>query len=238
MNEITNRKNLSVLYLPIAIIIGAVIITGAIIYTRSPQEGTSLDQKSQEAAETTSPSEKESPEKITIAEKDHIRGDFSAPVTIVEYSDFQCPFCQRFHPTMQQILDDYSGQVRWIYKHFPLDQIHPQARPAAEASECVWEQKGNDGFWQFTDLLFENQSKLGESLYRELAVQIGLDADQFNNCFSSRKYKDKVEADYQEGIKAGVRGTPGSFVNGQSIPGAVPYNTLKAAVDQALIDLE
>lgn len=226
------------LYLPISIIISALILAGTIAYTQNPQQisrsqtgiGSSISQGDQKQEGST--------EKFTIGDKDHIRGDSSAPVTIVEYSDFQCPFCSRFHPTVQQILADYPDQVRWVYKHFPLDQIHPQARPAAEASECVFEQKGNDGFWQFADGLFENQSRLGESLYKELAGDLSLNTDQFNDCVSSRKYKDKVEADYQEGIKAGVRGTPGSFVNGESIPGAVPYSTLKAAIDQALTDLQ
>jgi len=223
------------LYLPISVIIGFLIIAGAIVYTKSPQQPV---QSTGSVASTGGQGQTDSTGQFTVTAQDHVRGDFEAPVTIVEYSDYQCPFCSRFHPTIKQILADYPGQVRWVYKHFPLDQIHAQARPAAEASECVFEQKGNDGFWQFTDGLFENQSRLGNSLYKELAGQIGVNADQFTNCVSSRKYKDKVESDYQEGIKAGVRGTPGSFVNGQSIPGAVPYSTLKAAVDQALADLE
>ncbi|MCH8741542.1 DsbA family protein [Patescibacteria group bacterium] len=223
------------LYLPISVIIGFLIIAGAIVYTKSPQQSF---QSPGSSASTGSQTQPGSTQGTTITEQNHIRGDFEAPVTIVEFSDYECPFCSRFHPTVQQILADYSGQVRWVYKHFPLDQIHAQARPAAEASECIWEQKGNDGFWQFSDGLFENQARLGNSFYKELAAQIGVNADQFNDCVSSRKYKDKVEADYQEGIKAGIRGTPGSFVNGQSIPGAVPYSVLKATVDQALADLE
>jgi len=227
-------KNLAV---PIAIIIAGLIIAGAIVYTQGSQKA-GLTKKSEPTKEVL-PKEKASPKtELTISERDHIRGNPDSPVTIVEFSDFQCPFCQRFHPTVQQILKDYPDKVRWVYKHFPLDQIHPQARPAAEASECVWEQKGNDGFWQFADLLFENQSKLGEGLYKELAGNLGLNLDQFNNCLSSRKYKDKVEADYQEGIKAGVQGTPGSFVNGEAVSGAVPYETLKAAVEKALTNLQ
>lgn len=216
-----------------AIIIVGLIIAGAIIYTKKPEKAP-LPEKPIVSGQK----EEEVTGEFQITEKDHVRGDFNAQVTIIEYSDFQCPFCATFHPTVQQILIDYPGKVRWVYKHFPLDQIHNQARPAAEASECVWEQKGNKGFWQFSDLLFENQERLGESLYKELAGNLGLNMDQFNDCASSRKYKDKVEADYQEGIKAGVRGTPGSFVNGQVIPGAVPYETLKAAVENALANFE
>jgi protein-disulfide isomerase len=95
---------------------------------------------------------------VNITDEDYVKGNVSAPVTIVEFSDFQCPFCQRFHPSVQQIVNEYGDQVKWVYKHFPLDQIHPQARPAAEAAECVAEQKGNEGFWEFTDTLFEIQA--------------------------------------------------------------------------------
>lgn len=212
--------------IPLAIVIAGLIIAGAIVYTKSPQQKVELPKQK---AETKTG--------FTISDKDHVRGNPEAKVTVVEFSDFQCPFCARFHPTVKQILENYPDQVRWVYKHFPLEQIHQQARPAAEASECVFEQKGNEGFWQFADGLFENQSMLGESLYKELAGNLGLNLDQFNNCLSSRKYKDKVEADYQEGIKAGVRGTPGSFVNGEEIPGAVPYEYLKDAVERALGNL-
>lgn len=216
-----------------AIIIGALMISGAIIYTKPPQSVVETPQKLG-TAQVISP---ESKTEIIITEKDHIRGNPKALVTIVEFSDFQCPFCKRFHPTVQQILENYSDQVRWVYKHFPLDEIHSEARPSAEASECVFEQKGNDGFWQFADRLFENQSRLGNNLYTELASELSLNMSQFNDCLSSRKYKDHVEANYQEGINLGVRGTPGNFVNGQAVSGAVPYETLKAAVDKALDNL-
>lgn len=99
-------------------------------------------------------------DKIQISDQDHIRGSVSAPVTIVEFSDLQCPFCGRFHPTLQKALQEYGDKVRWVYKHFPLDSIHAQARPAAEAAECIAEQKGDDGFWKFTDGVFKNQDRL------------------------------------------------------------------------------
>jgi protein-disulfide isomerase len=91
---------------------------------------------------------------VTITDKDYIRGNTNAPITIVEFSDFQCPFCKRFHPSLQQVVDEYKDQVRWVYKHFPIDQIHPQARPAAEAAECAGEQGGSKAFWEFSDALF------------------------------------------------------------------------------------
>ncbi len=229
---------------PAAIVIAGLVVAGAIFLTASiktgPGEQTAGTSPSADSGSQAQPSQpKEGAEaKFTITEEDHIRGNLEAPVTIVEFSDFQCPFCSRFHPTVQQVLEDYPDQVRWVYKHFPLDSIHSQARPAAEASECVFEQKGNEGFWQFADALFENQSRLGEDFYKELAQNLGVNINEFESCVSSRKYKDHVEADYQEGIKAGVRGTPGSFVNGESVSGAVPYETLKSAVERALANIQ
>jgi len=171
---------------------------------------------------------------LAIAADDHIRGDVNAPVKIFEFSDFQCPFCSKHHATMQQIMDQYGDKVAWVYKHFPLDSLHPQARTAAEASECVWEQKGNEGFWQFADKLFANQATLGPELYSQVADELNLNTDQFDDCVKSRKYQDKVEAEYQAGVKAGVRGTPGNFVNGISVNGAVPLASFQQIIDSEL----
>ncbi len=243
-NQTTNSQK-NVYFIPLAVIIAGIIIAGAVIFT---SEDKNVSEEIQVAEILPSDDSNSQPQpvepeeiaqpKFTITKEDHVRGNFDALITIVEFSDFQCPFCAKFHPTMQQILNDYSNQVRWVYKHFPLDSIHSEARPSAEASECVFEQKGDQGFWQFADGLFENQSQLGSNLYNELASQTGLNLDQFKSCVSSRKYKDKVEADYQEGIRAGVTGTPGSFVNGEIIPGAVPYDYLKSAVEGALSNLQ
>lgn len=171
---------------------------------------------------------------IKITETDHIKGNKNAPVKIVEFSDYQCPFCQRHHATMQQVMTEYGEQVAWVYKHFPLDTIHANARPAAEASECVWEQKGEEGFWSFTDSLFNNQSSLGSDLYNQLAQELGVNMSQFEECISSHKYRSKVEANYQEGVKTGVRGTPGNFINGIAVDGAVPFTTMKQIIDSEL----
>ncbi len=215
-------KNLA---LPVSVVAAGLIIAGAVILTKSPR-GAELPKTGDRGEEIKT--------EVVVSEKDHIRGNLQAPVTIVEFSDFQCPFCLAFHPTVQQILADFGESARWVYKHFPLDKIHPQARPGAEASECVFEQKGDDGFWQFADSLFESQERLGKEFYKELAENLELNMEQFNNCVSSRKYKDKVEANLQEGRKAGVDRTPWSFVNGEPILGAVPYETLKEAILKAL----
>lgn len=170
------------------------------------------------------------PVDIAITDKDHIRGNKDAKVTLVEFSDFECPFCSRHEPTMTQALAEYKDNIRVIYKHFPLESIHPQARPAAEASECAAEQ---GKFWEFHDELFANQDKLDSSYYGEIAKQLGLDTNKFNSCVTAGKGKAKVDADYQQGIQAGVQGTPQTFVNGVGVSGAIPYASLKTQIDAA-----
>ena len=167
-----------------------------------------------------------------ITDKDHVRGDVSAPITLVEFSDFECPFCEKHVPTLERILLEYKDQVRLVYKHFPLTNIHPNAQKAAEASECAPEQ---GKFWEYHDLLFKNQ-KGGLSLeeFKNWAVQLGLNASQFNNCLDSSKYKSKVDADAAEGSSKGVTGTPATFVNGELIEGAVPYEQFKQKIDSLL----
>lgn len=176
-------------------------------------------------------------QEFTITKDDHVRGDFNAPLTVVEFSDLECPFCKRFHPTMQQLMSEYKGKARWVYKHFPLDSLHPKADKEAEASECAWEQKENDGFWAYVDKVFEitpSNNQLDPAELPKIAEQVGLNKSKFETCLNSGKYAAKVEQDYQEGLAKGVTGTPGNFVNGLPLPGAVPYETLKAAVDSQL----
>lgn len=167
---------------------------------------------------------------------EHIKGGdlASAKVVLVEYSDFECPFCERHHPSMQQLLDEFGDDVVWVYRHFPLS-FHPDARPAALASECADEQ---GKFWEYGDALFANQDKLGDDYYVELAGTLGLNVNQFTTCYDSEKYADKIDADYATGMTAGVNGTPATFVNGQLVSGAVPYETLQAIVEQAIADAE
>jgi protein-disulfide isomerase len=233
------------LMVPLAIVLAGVIIAGAVVLTSEQKQANNKEVKklAAEVSDESSPNNSEASQeekfkavmdKIVIDKNSHIRGNPSAPITLVEYSDMQCPFCNRFHPTVKKLLETYPDKIRWVYKHFPLDSIHPQATPAAEASECIAEQKGNDGFWKFVDGVFENQSRIGPQLFEELASQIGVDMTKFKDCVSSRKYKDKVREDYREGISLGVRGTPGSFINGRSIPGAMPFEYVDSIVQQLL----
>lgn len=168
------------------------------------------------------------PVNIKVSKDDHIRGNFDAPITIVEYSDFQCPYCSRFHDTMTQVMENYPNDVRWVYKNFPLDSLHPYARKAAEAAECAADQ---GKFWEYADGLFANQRSINSDYFPALAKKLGLNASEFDKCFSSGKYSQKVNDNSLEGRQNGVTGTPGSYINGQKLGGAVPYEKLKPIID-------
>jgi len=171
--------------------------------------------------------------KVSISKDDHVRGNPNADITMVEFSDFECPFCSNFAPTVKQALAEYGDDVRLIYKHFPLRSLHPLAQKAAEASECAADQ---GKFWEFHDELFvlnAGNNFTMESI-RNLASTLGLNTNTFNTCLDSGDKADDVEADYQMGLAAGVSGTPGTFVNDQFIPGALPYAQVKGIIESQL----
>lgn len=173
-----------------------------------------------------------------VSADDHIRGNSDAKVFLIEYSDLECPFCSSFHETAQQAVDEYGGDVAWVYRHFPLDALHPNARDAAMGAECANELAGQDGFWGFIDEVFAGQA-LGLSDLSKFASGAGVDATALQNCIDSGKYADAVEEDVTTGSSAGVNGTPGSFVVNQKgevwlVPGAVPFATLQGYIDEAL----
>jgi protein-disulfide isomerase len=159
-----------------------------------------------------------------------IRGPKVAPVTIIEYSDFHCPFCRRVQPTLLQLLAKYPTQVRLIYKHLPLDNLHPQARRFAEASWCAAAQ---NRFWQFHDAVYAAPNAAATPL-SAFAGKSGLDVAQFESCVASGKAAPIVQAQADEGTRFGVNGTPGFFINGRPISGAVPYETFVRLVDEEL----
>lgn len=168
-----------------------------------------------------------------VGDKDHLKGSKNAKVTLVEYSDFQCPFCQRHLPSIEQALKDFPNDVRLVYRHYPLS-FHPEAQKAAEASECANKLGGNDAFWKMHDELFANQATLSRSLYTELAKKLGLNTANFDKCLDGGEMAARVNQDLNEGTTAGVEGTPATFVNGRLVSGAVPYSELKAAIQAAL----
>jgi protein-disulfide isomerase len=159
-----------------------------------------------------------------------LRGDPDAPVTIVEFSDFQCPYCQVAQATVREVMEKYKGKVRLGYRDLPLRQIHQQAQQAAEASRCAAEQ---GKFWEYHDLLFSGQQLDASSLTAH-ASKVGLDVERFEGCVKSEKYKPMVENDLQMGMKAGVTGTPAFFVNGQLLSGNQPLGAFEKIIDEEL----
>jgi protein-disulfide isomerase len=160
------------------------------------------------------------------------RGPADAPVTIVEFSDFQCPYCARFtQQTLPALEAKYGDVVRFVARHFPVDQLHPLARQAAEAAECANEQ---GAFWAYRRLLYERQRGLDAAGLKAIAVEANLDGDAFEECLDSGRTADIVDRDLQDGLRAGVRGTPTSFVNGRPVIGAVPPEVFESFIEAAL----
>ena len=202
------------------------------------QQQQAEEQKRREAAGAAKP----------VDGEDHIRGSLDAPVKLVEFSDFECPFCKRFHPTMKRLMNEYGkdGKVAWVYRHFPLDSLHSKARKEAQAAECANELGGNEAFWAYSDRLFEvapSNDRLDLALLPRIAQEIGLDRAKFEACLEGDlrggKYAAHIEADVQDAIASGGTGTPFSLViapNGTTYPinGAQPYAALKSIIDLAL----
>ncbi len=215
--------------LPGSIIVAALLISGALVYNIGSR---SLDPAVPEAqADVT---------KMDLVDDDVIVGSADAPVTIVEFGDYQCPFCARFFTDVEpRLREDYikTGKARMVYRDFAF--LGPESADAAMASQCAAEQKA---FWSFHDALFatevrdgvEHNGNLNEQLFKTIASGLKLDRALFDNCLSSKKYFKEIEKDYNDGIAAGVRGTPATFINGKMISGAASYDSFKSAVDEAL----
>ncbi|PKL72601.1 hypothetical protein CVV26_01155 [Candidatus Kuenenbacteria bacterium HGW-Kuenenbacteria-1] len=165
-----------------------------------------------------------------INKDNHIMGDFNAPVTLVVFTDFQCPYCSRFKATIDETLKNYKDKVRVIFKHYPLE-FHQNAQKAAEASECASEQ---GKFWEMHDKLFTNQEQLGIDNFKKWGAELKLDGKKFDDCVNSGKYTEKVKKDLAEGLSKGVEGTPATFVNGKLVSGALPFENFKAIIDSEL----
>ena len=161
-----------------------------------------------------------------------IWGKADAPVTIVEFSDFQCPFCSRAAETVNEIKKKYAGKVKIAFRHFPLP-MHKDARPAAEVSMCVNEQ-GTDKFWKFHDIAFKNQDKLGAAELEKYAKEAGADPAKVKECVTAKKYASFVQKEMEYGEKVGVKSTPTFFINGEIIAGAVPFENFSEVIDDAL----
>ena len=172
------------------------------------------------------------PSRTTIATAGRpSKGPANAPVTIVEFSDFECPFCRALFPTLQKIESDYKDKLRVIYLQFPLASMHTHARKAAEASLCAYEQ---DKFWQFHDAMFTDQQHLAVEDLKQKAEKLSLDKKAFNTCLDSDKYLAEIQSDMEEGVRVGISGTPAMFINGRLLIGAQPYADIQKIIEDEL----
>ncbi len=206
-------------------------------------------QKQQEDQQAGQETQQKEAEKKTqnvrkLSEKeDHIRGSVDADVSIIEYSDFECPYCKRNHPTVKQVFEKYNGKVNWVYRHLPLAFHLPNAMDQAEASECVAEIGGNDAFWKFNDLIYErtpsNKGFKFEQI-RPLAEEVGVDAIKFEACMKSDKYLVKIESQAKEANEMGIQGTPANLIRNNKtgevkfLGGAYPAESFETAIDEML----
>lgn len=227
------KENLPNPYLiPGAIVFAGILIAGAVYYTNSkpvsPQLGAA-------AVPTGGSGTLNAPKVVgNLADDDPVLGDPNARVTLVEFGDFQCPFCGRFFQTTEvQIIEKYvkTGKARFVYRDFPLSAIHNEAQKSAEAAECANEQSK---FWPYHNILYQRQSDLGQQNYKKWAGELGLNSKQFNECLDSGKYVQEVEKDLRDGQAAGVNGTPSTFVNGRIVQGAVPFAQFEAIIEEEL----
>jgi protein-disulfide isomerase len=225
------QKQQGDIMVPVAIIIAAIIIGLAVMFTnKNTGENNDTDLQL--------PEETGQVQLDPITSQDHIRGDINAVVKIVEYSDLDCPFCQRFHQTMKQITSEYgSDKVAWVYRNSP---IYPKSFGYANATECVAEIGGEEKFWQYLDLLYSRDDKnLDVGILESYAQQVGVDVEPFKKCQDEMRYKDKLNINVAGMAKAGGGGTPHSILvapNGEliQIMGAQPIESVKSLIEQAL----
>lgn len=159
------------------------------------------------------------------------KGSEKAPVTIVKFEDFHCPFCKHVQPTFNELLSRYNGKIRLVHKDLPLETLHPQARQAAEAARCAYEQ---GKFWEYHDTLYANSPKASADDLKSYAKEVGLNVDSFDHCFASGKYRAVVQQNLNEGANLGLTGTPTFFINGREISGNQPVEAFEAIIDEEL----
>lgn len=163
---------------------------------------------------------------------DPVLGAEDAPITIVEFSDYECPYCRQWHAQVySQLIETYGDRVRFVYRDFPLDSIHPEARPAAQAANCAYEQ---GVFWEYHDMLFSMEQELGREAYLEYASRLDIDQDAFNECIESERYQAEVQGDFEFAAQLGVRSTPTFFINGIAVVGAQPFDVFQQVIEREL----
>jgi protein-disulfide isomerase len=168
--------------------------------------------------------------KVPVSTSDHIQGSPDAPVVFVEYGDYECPHCGHAYPIVKRVQKHFGDRLAFVFRNFPLNQIHPNAEAAAETAEFAG---GGGKFWEMHDAIFENQSRLGMDLLTELTKNLGLDAENLDAALESGEYRGRVKSDFQGGVRSGVNGTPSFFINGQRYNGAYDFDGIVAGIEAA-----
>ena len=218
---------------PLAIVIAGIFVSAAIYFGGGSPDPVANRVENPNKGDADIPS---------VTAKDHILGSSNAELVIIEYSDTECPFCKVFHKTMQQVVRDYAGKVSWVYRHFPIAQLHAKAGKEAEATECANELGGNQAFWKYIDKLFEttnSNDSLDPKELPKIAVAVGLNEAAFNTCLSNGRYTEFITKSVEDAVKAGARGTPYSIIitrGGEKvlINGAEPIDMVKSKIDALL----
>jgi protein-disulfide isomerase len=166
-----------------------------------------------------------------VTDQDHVQGDHAAKCTLVEYGDYECPHCGHAYPIVKRIQKHFGKKLRFVYRNFPLTEIHPHAESAAETAEFAG---AHEKFWQMHDALFENQESLGGALYMKLIDQLGLSREELRIAMDSREFLRRVKSDFTGGVRSGVNGTPTFFINGKRHDASFEYEDLVDAIDSAV----
>jgi len=214
---------------PVAVIVAGIIIAGAIIFTDSGnnEEGNRAQKE---------------PERVRATqENDHVYGNPDAEISLIEYSDFECPYCQRVHPTLKEIVDESDGEINWVYRHFPLSNAHPSAVGTAVASECVADLAGNEAFWTFADRAFNNQHNLKQPFFVSVATDLGIAEADFRECYDNANTNgvlEEIQTDLREVTQAGGNGTPYTVIKTEDgaefpAPGALPKAQFLQVIERA-----
>jgi protein-disulfide isomerase len=224
--EAPPRFNFLILLVPAAFAIG--LLVGYGIWGRNPPPVAAATNP-QNAAQEPTQQIKRYPVPV---DDDPSIGPQDAPITIIEFSDYECPFCKRWYDDVySKLLETYPAQVRFVYRDFPLTSSHPNAQSAAEAANCANEQ---GKYWQYHDKLFSDALPLGTDAYQQYASQLGLDTTKFEQCLAERRYQQEVEADLQYAANLGINSTPTFFINGIPIVGAQPFEVFQYVIDKEL----
>jgi protein-disulfide isomerase len=226
--------------LPLAITVGFAMVAIAIFFTSG---------NSEPIAQAPVVTEGQAPASTirAVSESDYILGNPNAPIVMIEYSDYDCPFCKQFHATMHRILDEYgiTGRIAWVYRQFPLIDLHPNSPQIAEAALCVGDIGGNDAFWTFSDTVFESREEAeftNVTKLAEFAETSGVERMAFMDCVTSDRMMDTLKADMADGLAAGAQGTPYTIIKVGSqeavINGAQPYSVVKGIVENLIAQLD